>query len=217
MKYSYAPLFFFILMAYAGYSQKAISELTAHYSLSIKNNLGEDQLRDAEWKLCIKGDQTRTDLTSKLGSESSIWDRKTGVGMILKEYSGQKLLINLTQEDWLRLNKDFRNMVFNIQPGITTINDYACKKATAANGEKMVELYFSDDYPLLNNDYNMSFLGIRGLPVKIIINDKKAGNEWVATYLLNNLNTDIVPITLFNPSHNGFRVLNFSEMMKNKK
>ena len=55
----------------------------------------------------IKGSQSRTELLSGLGTEATIHDAKSGTGVILKNYSGQKLMITFNEDDWKKKNKKY--------------------------------------------------------------------------------------------------------------
>ncbi len=103
---------------YEAISQKVLKELTLNYNISIES-VDEDpalskSLDGATLSVSIKGSDSRADMISSLGSESNLYDSKTGKGFILKEYSGQKLMITMNRENWMQKNKYFQNLKFNI-------------------------------------------------------------------------------------------------------
>ena len=51
-------------------------------------------------------------MVSGLGSEATIYNATTGSGVILKDYSAQKLMITLTPEDWSKNNKKYDGITF---------------------------------------------------------------------------------------------------------
>src|SRR5687768_518983 len=110
-------LVFFLTML-SVHAQKIISEGTLVYNISIQTGDKEpniaDMLDGATTTVYIKGSQTRSEMLSGLGSESTIHDAKTGGGVILKDYSGQKLMITLSQNDWEKKNKKYEGLSYEI-------------------------------------------------------------------------------------------------------
>ena len=83
-------------------------------------------------------------MVSSLGTESNLFDSKTGKGTILKEYSGQKLMITLTRENWAQKNQYFHNMKFSIDNAEQVISGFKCKKATTSLDDgKTFVVYFT--------------------------------------------------------------------------
>src|SRR4051812_1971057 len=80
-------------------AQKPINEATLTYNISVQSVDGKTDLtkslEGATLTVYLKGSQSRSDMTSALGVESNLFDSKTGKGYILKEYSGQKLMITM--------------------------------------------------------------------------------------------------------------------------
>src|SRR5688572_1999171 len=116
-------------------AQKLISEGTLVYNISIQTGDKEPKIADmldgATTTIYIKGSQTRSEMLSGLGSESTIHDAKTGNGVILKDYSGQKLMITLSQNDWEKKNKKYEGLTYEITDETNVIVGYNCKKAIA--------------------------------------------------------------------------------------
>lgn len=196
-------------------AQKLLSEFTAHYQLTFKKNDAE-QLK-SDWHVAVKGPLSRVDLISKTGTETTVLDGKTGSGRIFKEYSGQKLLINLKSEDWKSMNENFNNTAFEVVASGVNYNGYKCNKAIGKTSKlQNVEVWFLPDLMPVNKDYNMAFKQIKGLPIKTIVTALKDDNSMEIIYEMTNLNTDLVPINTFEPPITGFRVLSYEEMNKNK-
>ncbi len=55
---------------------------------------------------------SRTELVSSLGREATIHDASKGTGVILKDYSGQKLMITMTAQDWAQNNSKYDGITF---------------------------------------------------------------------------------------------------------
>src|SRR5258708_6426107 len=87
------------------FAQKIISEGTIYYNIKIQNSDKANEVTDsATSKVYLKGGLSRIDLINSLGSETTIHDSKDGSAVILKQYSGQKLMITLTKQNWLNKN-----------------------------------------------------------------------------------------------------------------
>src|SRR5215212_6119055 len=125
-------LFFNVLTTHA---QKVISEGTFIYNISIQTGSNEPRMADmldgATTTVYIKGSQSRSELISGLGSEVTIYDSKKGSGVILKDYSGQKLMITLTKDDWDKKNSKYEGISFETTSETLEILGYNCKKAIA--------------------------------------------------------------------------------------
>ena len=96
-------------------------------------------------------------MKSSLGTETNVYDNKSDKGFILKEYSGQKLMITVNKENWIQKNQWNDNMKFNISDDLETIAGYKCKKAvgTTADGRSFT-VYFAPDIVITNKKYNNS-------------------------------------------------------------
>ena len=91
-------------------AQKEVNDATISYKISIvslndKNAISKP-LDGATLNLYITKSESRSDMVNTLGKESNLFDAKTGNGFILKEYSGQKLMIKLTRENWMQKNRN---------------------------------------------------------------------------------------------------------------
>ena len=78
-------------------------------------------------------------MASTLGKEITIYNSKTNNAVILKEFSGQKLMITLTREKWVAKNKTYSNIKFDLTGETKTIAGYNTKKAiaTMTNGKTL--------------------------------------------------------------------------------
>ncbi len=208
------PIFLFNLFSLSSNAQKIITDGMLKYNISIKstgNSAVPKSFQGATYNLYLKGSLTKSDFNSGLGIESSFFDDKNGKGLILKEYSGQKLMINLTRDNWLSQNQVFQNLKFKIETDEKKINDIVCKKATAVlqNGEVLI-VYFTPDLLLGNKYYNTAFPGVPGLPVQFT---RKQGS-FIFEYNLNSINYDVVSSITFEYPKSGYRVLSYDEAQK---
>jgi len=208
----------FIVFSGHAFAQKAATEATLNYSITIQST-GDKQaisksLDGATLSIYIKGTESRSDMVSSLGTESNLYDSKTGKGFILKEYSGQKLMITLSKENWAQKNQYFQNMKFSIDNAEQTIAGFKCKKATAVldNGRNFV-VYFLPDATTANKEYNNAFKQLPGIPVQYELESGKLK----FTYTLSAISYDAIPAAKFDVPKSGFRVMTYDENQQLKK
>jgi GLPGLI family protein len=193
-------------------AQKTLAEGSLVYNISIQTGSNEPKIADmldgATTTIYIKGNQTRSDMVSGLGSESTIHDTRTGTGVILKDYSGQKLMITLTKDDWEKKNKKYEGITYDITNETTSIAGYNCKKAIAKlpDGTSFVVNY-SPDLKVANKEYDYPFKTLPGLPMQY---------EWQSgkmkfKYTLSKVSFDPVPSSKFEIPKSGYRVLTYEE------
>jgi hypothetical protein len=95
-------------------AQRNIAEATIVYDMVIQtgNNTPKsgDALTGATTTVYLKGNNSRTDMVSTLGKEITIYNSKMNNAVILKEFSGQKLMITLTKDNWIAKNKMYSNI-----------------------------------------------------------------------------------------------------------
>ena len=205
---------FFMLYAVlpAAFSQKAISDGTLTYNIAIQSQGGTAS--SALLTIYLKGLVSRTDMSSNLGSEKTIHDAKSGTTAILKEYSGQKLMITLTRDNWKQKNQYFRNLKFNIDNTVQSMAGYTCRKATAKTEDgKDFIVYFLPDVTLVNKEYNNAFAQIPGIPVYYELESGKLK----FTYTLTGISYDNIPANKFEVPKTGFRVMTYDENQQLKK
>ena len=199
-------------------AQKNISEATLSYNISIeslndKPSLSKS-LEGAALNIFIKGSESRSDMINSLGTESNLYDSKTGKGYILKEYSGQKLMITLTKDNWLSKNQYFQSMKFSIDNTVQDIAGFKCKKATASiDGGQIFIVYFSMEVNTTNNDYNNAFKNLPGVPVQYEVESGKLKFK----YTLKNIGYDNIPDNKFDIPKAGFRVMTYEENQQLKR
>lgn len=215
-------IIFFILLAILGIgfakAQKTISEGTIVYDISIQTGNKEPQMADAldgaTTTVYLKGTSSRTDMVSALGNEKTIYDAKTGSAVILKEYSGQKLMITLTKENWESKNKKYQDIVFT--PGAETkiIAGHPCTKAKAVlkDGTSFF-VYYANDLILINKDYDQTFKNLPGLAMQYEFQNGKTK----FSYIVSKIDLSPVPVSKFDFPKTGYRVMTYDENKLGKK
>ena len=198
--------------------QKVFAEGTIIYDLEIRSG-NEQPGKDAKYKgacntIYLKGHNSRTELVSPLGTETTIHDSKQGNAVIMKEYSGQKLMIKLTPENWLEKNKSYTGISFETTNETKTIAGYKCKKAVArmANG-KSFDVYYSPDLVVGNKEYNPTFTNLPGLAMEYEIESGNMRFKFTVT----KINADPVLLSKFDFPKSGYRVMTYDENLQMKK
>jgi GLPGLI family protein len=207
----------FSLSIVSAKAQKQLSEGVVSYAISIdsdKDNSLASGLDGATLDLYVKPNVSRTEMTSKLGTETTVYDTRNNKGFILKEYSGQKLMITVTRENWLQKNNWNDQIKFTIENEVKEIAGYQCRKATGKNPDgKEFTVYFTPDVVLSNTTYNNSFAQLPGLPVQY---ELKSGNLKFK-YTLSKISFDPVVSSKFDAPKSGFRMMTYEENQQLKK
>jgi GLPGLI family protein len=208
----------FIAVLFVGSSltaQKTFTEGTLVYNMSVETGSGEPKMADmldgATTTIFLKGTQSRLELVSGLGSEATIYNATSGAGVILKDYSGQKLMITLSPQDWEANNKKYDGIVFENTNENSVISGFNCRKAIAKlkNGSSFTVFYTTDVNPA-NKSYDAQFTTLPGLPVQYEMQSGKMKFK----FTLAKITYDPVPSSKFEIPKSGYRVLTYAETKK---
>ena len=186
------------------------------YNISVETGSAQPKMADmldgATTTVYLKGNQSRTEMVSGLGSEATIYNATTGSGVILKDYSAQKLMITLTPEDWSKNNKKYDGITFENTGETAVIAGFNCKKAIAKlkDGSSFT-VYYTTDINVANKDYDYQFKTLPGLAVQYEMQTGKMKFK----FTLSKINYSIVPASKFEIPKSGYRVLTYEET-KNK-
>lgn len=196
-------------------AQKALNDGTLIYSMAVETGSDAPKMADmldgATTTVFIKGKQSRVELVSGLGSEASIYNATTQSGFILKDYSGQKLLITLTQSDWESNNKKYEGIVFENTGETSVISGFSCRKANAKlkNGTTFT-VWYTTDVTLGNKDYDPQFKTLPGLAVQYEMTSGKMKFKFTLT----KVSYDAVSSSKFDMPKSGYRIMTFEETKK---
>ncbi len=194
-------------------AQKNISEATITYNLVINTGNGAS-IEGASTTVYLKGNNSRTDMVSPLGKEITIYNSKTDNAVILKEFSGQKLMITLNKENWKTKNKQYSDVKFTLTNEYKTIAGYNTRKAVATMADgKMFDVYYTPDLVAANKDYDATFSNLPGLAVQYEIESGKMKFQ----YNIAKISYDAVPVSQFDFPTSGYRVMTYEENQKLKK
>lgn len=196
-------------------AQKTFTEGTLVYNMSVETGSGEPKMADmldgATTTIYLKGTQSRLELVSGLGSEATIYNSTSGNGVILKDYSGQKLMITLSPQDWEANNKKYDGIVFENTNENSVISGFNCRKAIAKlkNGSTFTVFYTTDVNPA-NKSYDAQFTTLPGLPVQY----EMQSGKMTFKFTLAKITYDAVPSSKFEIPKSGYRVLTYAETKK---
>jgi len=194
------------------YAQKTISEGTIIYDIFIQpKNSGvkvSSGLAGAKSTVYLKGSLSRIDMSSSLGIETTIYNAKMGNAVILKEYSGQKLMITLTKENWLASNKKFDGITYQNTPQTKVIDGYDCKSAIAKlNDGSTISVYYTSALSPINKEYNQAFKSLPGFPLEYEFETDKL----IIKYRFSNIDFGPLPSAKFDFPKSGYRVMTYDE------
>ena len=204
-----------LLFAAAASAQKKLTEATISYDIVINTNNTTPQAADlldgAISVIYLKGNSSRSEMISSLGTQSTIIDGKTGNVTFLKDYGAQKYMISLTPDDWKQTNKKYEGISFTYENEYKTIAGYNCQKATGKLGDgSTFTVFFTKDLLPINKDFQYLNKNLPGLAMQYEAN---LGKQKV-TYTISSINFNLVPAAKFDLPKSGYRVMTYEESMK---
>jgi GLPGLI family protein len=199
-------------------AQKTISEGTIVYDIIVDGKTGDAKnasvLNGAKSILYLKGSLSRTDMVSPLGNESTIYNGKTGTAVILREYSGQKLMITLTKNNWAEKNKKFDGLNFEKINGSKQVQGYDCKKAIAKLPDgSTLTVFYAPELNLVNKEYSQAFKTLPGFPMEY---EFETGNTRFK-YTVSQIDFNPLSATKFDFPKSGYRVMTYEDNQQKKK
>jgi GLPGLI family protein len=212
MKSCSIVFFLFIFLSTSVTAQKTFTDGTLVYNMSVETGSGQPKMADmldgATTTIYLKGNDSRSELVSSLGREATIYDAVTEKGVILKDYSGQKLMITLTPQNWQENNKKYEGITFTNTGETANIAGFNCKKAIAKlkNGTTFTVFYTTDVIPA-NKSYDAQFTTLPGLPVQYEMQSGKMKFK----FTLASISYNSVPASKFEIPKSGYRVLTYEE------
>ena len=203
----------FLLQLPARAQRKVVSELTLVYDYSAgpANKDKPEATENAIHTIYIKGNLSRSEMTSSLFSSTTIFDANTGFAVILKEVSGQKLLIRLNPDNWSERNRIYDGIVFKNTAESKTIAGYHCIKAMGQTSSgATITVYYTRDLIPENRQYDPPFRTLDGLPLEYELTN---GNVKIH-YKVSSISMNPVPASKFDVPNSGYREMNYEESKK---
>jgi GLPGLI family protein len=204
-----------LLSSISLFAQKKLTEATISYDIVINTNDNTPQAADlldgAISVIYLKGNFSRSEMISSLGTQSTIIDGKTGNVTMLKEYGEQKYMITMTSDNWKQYNTKYEGVTFTYEEEYKTIAGYNCQKAvgTLPGGGTFI-VYFTRDLVPVNKDFEYLNKNLPGLAMQY---EAKLGSRSV-TYTVSNINFSLVPAVKFDLPKSGYRVMTYEESLR---
>ncbi len=209
MKFQHVTVSILFLFATLGaIGQQKLTEGRLVYNMSVETGSGEPKMADmldgATTTVYIKGNLSKVELVSGLGKEATIHNASSGTGVILKDYSGQKLMYTLTAQDWKNRNEKYAGMVFENTGETKTIAGFNCKKAIAKlnNGTSFI-VYYTTDVTVANKTYDPQFQTLPGLAVQY----EMQSGSMKFKFTLASINFDAVNSSVVEVPKTGYRLM----------
>jgi GLPGLI family protein len=202
----------FLSSAFLVNAQKRLTEATISYDIVINTNNAKPQAADlldgATSVIYLKGNSSRSEMISSLGTQSTVIDGKTGKVTILKDYGEQKYMISMTPANWKESNKKYEGITFSYVEEFKTIAGYNTQKAIG----KLVDgttftVYFTRDLIPVNRDFQYLNKNLPGLAMQY----EATMNNMVVTYTVSSINLNPVPAAKFDLPKSGYRVMTYEE------
>jgi GLPGLI family protein len=196
-------------------AQKVLSEGTLQYDVSVQTGSAEPRMADmfdgAKATVYLKGSHSRSELTSSLGTATTIYDSKDGIGVVLREYGSQKILIKMNRDNWTDKNRKYDGITFSNTGETKVIGGYPCEKMIATmKDDSRFTIWFTRQVRIENNDYDGLFRTMPGLPMEY---ESMAGGLRIR-YTLSKVSFDPVPVQKFEFPRSGYRELTYEESVK---
>ncbi len=211
-------LYFCLLLVFAPvllFAQKKFTEGTIAYDITIQTGDAKPGIADmfdgATSVVYVKGNKSRLEMVSSLGTQSTIIDSKTGDVAVLKEYGDQKYIIKMTAANWKEANRKYDNVVFTDQDEYKTIAGYKARKTKGklSDGSEFVVYYTTELIPE-HNDFQYSNYSLPGLALQY---ESTIGSLKV-TYTVSRISFSPVPASKFELPKSGFRIMTYEEIKK---
>jgi GLPGLI family protein len=205
---------FFLASSVQAIGQKKITEATITYDIVINSEnsapKATDLLDGATSVIFLKGNSSRSEMISTLGTQSTIIDGKSGKVTVLKDYGEQKYMITMSPENWKSSNKKYEGIAFTYENEFKTIAGYNCQKAVGklADGSSFT-VYFTKDLIPVNKDFQYLNKNLPGLAMQY----EATMGKLKVTYTVSSINFNLVPAAKFDLPKSGYRVMSYEESM----
>lgn len=191
---------------------KKLTEATISYDIVINTNNAKPQAADlldgATSVIYLKGNSSRSEMVSSLGTQATIIDGKTGNVAILKEYGDQRYMISMTPANWKESNKKYEGVSFTYFEEYKTIAGYKCQKAvgTLADSSSFT-VYFTRELLPVNKDFQYLNRNLPGLAMQY----EATMGKMMVTYTVSTINFNPVPQIKLDFPKSGYRVMTYEE------
>jgi len=192
-------------------AQRKLTEATISYDIVINTSntkpQGADLLDGATSVIYLKGNSSRSEMVSSLGTQATIIDNKGNVA-ILKDYGEQKYMIKMTPENWKESNKKYGDITFTYQNEYKTIAGYNCQKAIGKmTDSSSFTVYFTRELVPVNKDFQYLNRNLPGLAMQY----EASLGKMKVTYTVSNINFNPVLQSKLELPTSGYREMTYEE------
>jgi GLPGLI family protein len=203
---------FGLVSSIAASAQKKLTEATITYDIIINTNNSKPQAADlldgASSVIYLKGNSSRSEMISSLGTQATVINGKTGTVTILKNYGEQKYMINLTADNWKESNKKYEGITFTYSNEYKTIAGYNCQKATGRLLDSTTfTVFFTKDLMPVNTDFEYINKNLPGLAMQY----EAVQGKRIVTYTVSSINFNPVLQSKFDLPASGYRLMTYEE------
>ena len=207
--------FIFSLVAKISFAQKKLTEGTIYYDVVVSTDNKTPQVADmldgATNIIYIKGNRSRSDLITSLGSQSTIHNAKEGTAVNIRNYGNKKFLISYSAEEWKASNKKYEGIKYKIENEFKKIAGYNCQKAVGKLADVTeFTVFFTKELQPVNTAFQRINKGLPGLAMQY---DASRGKDKV-TFTVSNIEFAVVPLSKFDIPQTGYRSMTYSEFVK---
>lgn len=212
MKTKLAFLALFLSLSFSLLAQKKFSEGTINYDIVINTGTDKPQAADfldgATSTIYLKGNKSRTEMVSSLGTQATIIDGSKNTIVVLKEYGDQKYLIELTPADWKDANKRYEGVTFSFLDETKNILGYTCKKAIGKLSDGTTfSVWYTPDLVPENREFQSANKSLPGLAMEYEASMGKLN----VTYTVSKISLAPVPAAKFDLPKTGYRIMTYAE------
>ena len=193
-------------------AQKKFSEGTINYDIVINTGTEKPQAADfldgATSTVYLKGNKSRTEMVSSLGTQATVIDGSKNTIVVLKEYGDQRYLIELTPADWKDANKRYEGVSFSFLDETKTILGYTCKKAVGKLTDGTTfSVWYAPDLVPENREFQSANKSLPGLAMEYEASMGKLN----VTYTVSKISLSPVPASKFDLPKSGYRIMTYAE------
>jgi GLPGLI family protein len=210
MKWS-IQFFVLLLVSFPAVSQRRLTEATLRYSISLADTTDRslvDLFKSAQYTCYLKGINSRTDLVTGMGKQTTLLLGKNGTAVLIKEFGSQRYLTKLTAAQWNSLNQKYEDCKLDITEDTTRLLGFLCKKAiiTLQDGTQHGAWFTTEVSPVYRDFQLMA----KRLPGLLMQYETVIGKSSVI-YRIVEINYNPVPQALFDVPNSGYRLLEFEK------
>lgn len=193
-------------------AQRRLTEATISYDIVINTSNSTPQAADlldgATSVIYLKGNSSRSEMISSLGSQATIIDGKSGNVTVLKDYGDQKYMIQMTPDNWKQSNKKYEGISFTYLNEYKTIAGYNCQKAIGKLSDSSTfNVYFTKELLPVNKDFQYLNKNLPGLALQY----EASLGKMMVTYTVSTISFNPILQTKFDLPKSGYRVMTYEE------